>query len=691
MSAFDRLHPLIQHHVVNTLGWRELRPLQEASIQPVMEGAHALLLAPTAGGKTEAAFLPLLSRMAAEQWEPMSVLYLCPLKALLNNLHHRLERYSGWAGRTCGLWHGDILASRRKRLLAELPDCLLTTPESLEAMLISTRVEHRNVFANVRAVVIDELHAFAGDDRGWHLLAVLERITRLAGREIQRIGLSATVGNPDGLLNWLAGHCAGSQTLVEIKPPASTQTPEVQVDFVGSAENAARVIAALHAGQKRLVFCDSRSRVEQLATHLREAGVETYVSHSSLSADERKRAEAAFAEGGSCVIVATSTLELGIDVGDLDRVIQIDAPATVASFLQRIGRTGRRPGSIRNCLFLALSEDSLRQCVSLVRLWQTGFVEPIQSPPYPVHLLAQQLIALLLQEKQLSTADWFGWIDRLPCFREFPDATRLAVLGHLAAGKFVLEDQGLWMIGPTAESELGMRHFSELVSVFTSPPLYEVWHGRQHVGSVEEGALHTTKGEGMVFSLGGRGWRVTHQDWRKRRLEVIPESGPARTRWTGAIKSLGFELCQMVRQVLTDREQYPFLSRRAREALERLRDEFAWAGLSDPLILRKDDQTIEWWTFAGRGVNRWICDALRDRVSGGLEADDFKVKIGATKEELLTHIPLLSSQPTPKLDEDESELTKFSELLPRSEIVRMKEQRAYPRAAVVRYSKVTVI
>ena len=122
MSPFDRLHPIVQHHVVNSLGWRELRPLQEASIEPIMNGAHSLLLAPTAGGKTEAAFFPLLSRMTTEAWKPVSVIYVCPLKALLNNLQIRLERYCGWAGRTCAVWHGDVLSAQRTRMLTDLPD-----------------------------------------------------------------------------------------------------------------------------------------------------------------------------------------------------------------------------------------------------------------------------------------------------------------------------------------------------------------------------------------------------------------------------------------------------------------------------------------------------------------------------------------------------------------------------------------
>lgn len=209
MSSFDRLHPALQHHIVNSLGWRELRPFQEAVIPPILSGQHLIILAPTAGGKTEAAFFPVVSRMLSEGWTGLSVLYLCPIKALLNNLDLRLQRYSTLLGRRSALWHGDVKSSARKQILREPPDCLLTTPESLEVMLDSPNVDARSLFSNLRVVIVDEIHAFAGDDRGWHLLAVLERISRLAGRELQRLGLSATVGNPETLVDWLAGSCEG--------------------------------------------------------------------------------------------------------------------------------------------------------------------------------------------------------------------------------------------------------------------------------------------------------------------------------------------------------------------------------------------------------------------------------------------------------------------------------------------------
>ena len=417
---------------MNSLGWRQLRPLQDAAIESVLAGQHVVLVAPTAGGKTEAAVLPLLSRMLEEGWLGLSVLYVCPLRALLNNLHVRLERYAGLLGRRAALWHGDSLQPERDRLLSDPPDILLTTPESLESMLVSRRVNHPRWFADVRAVVIDEAHDFAGDDRGWHLLAVLQRITRLAGREVQRVALSATVGNPEDLLCLLTRTCSAPAAVVS--PPAEPGfADEVTVDYVGSLPNAAIVISRLHRGEKRLAFVDSRARSEQLAFDLRERGVTTFVSHGSLSSAERRAAETAFVEARDCVIVATSTLELGIDVGDLDRMIQVDAPPTVASFLQRLGRTGRRPGIAGSALLLASGEDALLRTLAVLLAWSRGYVEPVTPPPWPLHLVAQQLLALTLQESGVGRQLWTEWLGTPFVLGEDARAAVPSIVEHLLA------------------------------------------------------------------------------------------------------------------------------------------------------------------------------------------------------------------------------------------------------------------
>jgi ATP-dependent Lhr-like helicase len=367
-----------------------------------------------------------------------------------------------------------------------------TTPLVAEAdrassrlkMFFSGRVRQNRFFADLRAVVVDEVHAFAGDDRGWHLLHVLERIAHIAGRSPQRIGLSATVGNPEELLAWLQGARVGRARAV-LAPPGETATSDVQLDYVGSVDGAATVISRLHRGEKRLVFVDSRRRAEELGSALRAREVDTYLSHSSLSSWERRRSEEAFAEARDCVVVATSTLELGIDVGDLDRVIQIGAPRTVASFLQRLGRTGRRPGSSRNCLFLALDQDQVLHAAGLLLRWSQGWVEPVLAPPSPRHIVAQQLLALALQEHTVGRMTWPEWWDGLA-----PMATDgESILRYLIEQGFLESDGDLAFIGPEAERHFGRRHFSDLMAVFTAAPQFAVLSGRSEIGSVGDDAF----------------------------------------------------------------------------------------------------------------------------------------------------------------------------------------------------------
>src|SRR5664280_1244887 len=227
------------------------------------------------------------------------------------------------------------------------------------------------------------------------------------GRPLQRVGLSATVGNPQALLRWLQGPRADTRRATVVAPPSPPSRPaELELDYVGTIANAATVIASLHAGEKRLVFADSRRTVETLAARLRDRGTQTFVSHSSLSADERRQAEQAFVEARDCVIVSTSTLELGVDVGDLDRVLQVGAPRTLAALLQRLGRSGRRAGTTRSMLVLATDDDELLRAAGLLQLDAEGCVEPVVAPSRPLHLLAQQLLALCLQHGRVGRQTW---------------------------------------------------------------------------------------------------------------------------------------------------------------------------------------------------------------------------------------------------------------------------------------------
>jgi ATP-dependent helicase Lhr and Lhr-like helicase len=626
--SFERLHPALQHHIVNSLGWQDLRPLQAATIDPILDGKTIVAVAPTAAGKTEAAMFPLLSRMATEDWHGLSVLYVCPLKALLNNLEPRLSNLAGFVGRRVGLWHGDVGSGARSRLLDDPPEILLTTPESIEAILISRRTDHETFFRNVRAVVVDEIHAFGGDDRGWHLLAVLERVSALTAQSIQRIGLSATVGDPESLLQWLRG---SSDAAAEVVNPTgqTAAAPEVMVDYVHSLDNAAHVISSLHRGEKRLVFADSRARVEDLAVALRKRDVATFVSHSSLSLDQRRQAEQAFSEARDCVIVATSTLELGIDVGDLDRVIQLGASGTVASFLQRLGRTGRRPDTTRNTLFLALRPElSLATTLGLLLRWSEGYVEPISAPPEPLHLFVQQLLALVLQQGQLGRNLWARELGALPVIKSFIDDGRAgAIVEHLVDIGALVDDHGLLSIGPGAEKVFGYRHFMELTSLFTTNPLFNVRWGAKDLGLIDPVSLTRPDGARGTILLGGHAWDVGHIDWRHNEVAVTPsEHDDGKSRWQGESVPLSASVCDGVRRVLAGEDPSGVtLSQRAATTLGQLRDEFHWVK-PGTTTLASTARGTRWFTFAGLRANKAIAAQLGHRLDSG-QIDNLSIPI----------------------------------------------------------------
>jgi ATP-dependent Lhr-like helicase len=613
-NAFERLHPAVQYHIVNSLGWPGLRPLQERSIAPILDGHHALLIAPTAGGKTEAAMLPILSRMVSDQWSGLSVLYICPIKALLNNLEARLSYLAGLLGRTVQLWHGDIGQGEKARSERQLPDILLTTPESLEGILIGSRRDHQRLLGGVRCVVIDELHAFAGDDRGWHLLALLERIQVLGSESIQRIGLSATVGRPQALLDWLAGHAAGQRRLVHIEaPPADV---DLRVDYVGSTTNAAILISQLHRGEKRLVFCDSRSRVEELAIALRGLGVDVFVSHAALSADTRRQAEQAFSERQNCVIVATSTLELGLDVGDLDRVIQIDAPTSVASFLQRLGRTGRRSGSRRNMLFIATRDEGLVESLAIIQLFRKGYVEPVTSPPLPYHLVVQQLFAMLFERGlELEEQTFLDLLRRIPGFAQIIDASWTSLSNHLIASGYLIRTGFLLSLGPKAERVFSGRGLADLCVSFESPCSFAAMQGNALIGHIDPLNLFASKRGPVVLALGGRSWRVASVDWARDRVYVEPADEKGASRWASGARGVSRVIAAQVRQVIghlpTDDT---VLTKRSATRLGEICAEHQATLVADPLRLK--DGILEWWTYEGLASNLLL--AAKIAAAGGV-------------------------------------------------------------------------
>ncbi|MEY8689672.1 MAG: DEAD/DEAH box helicase [Leptothrix sp. (in: b-proteobacteria)] len=670
MSAFEQLHPALQYHVVNTMGWSTLRPTQLAAIEPIQRGDHCLLLAPTAGGKTEAAILPVLSRMLIEDWPASSVLYICPIKALLNNLEVRLTQYAAMVGRTVEVWHGDVSQSRKRKALRERPDFLLTTPESLEGMLISPRIDRQAWLGQIRAVVVDELHAFAADDRGWHLRSILNRLGRYTPQPIQRIGLSATVSNPEELLAWLAS--TGPRTVVG---QASVSTDaEVTIDHVSSIENAATVIDRLHRGQKRLVFCDSRATAEQLGSALRGLGVRAFVSHASLSQSERKLAETAFAEEKDCVIVATSTLELGIDVGDLDRVIQIDAPSTVSSFLQRMGRTGRRAGAQRNCLFLTTSDDALLLALGVTQCWSEAWVERAYPPGEPWTLVAQQALVSILERGQATVAELVAVL--VDSFPELSGSDVELLCQHLLDRDFLSKDGDLLQVGPATEREYGRSHYRELLASFSGSPQLTGRFGSAEIGYIDPSVVSGEQGARLIL-LAGRSWKVTDIEWGKKIVWLEPAREGGSARWMGGGRSMSRDIAQGIKKVLLDGPKPTvLLSRRASTRFEELRDEIP-ASSDDVGVTRQATGLTRWWTFAGTLENRVAAKRLVAKAVVK-KSDALGVTLQSPPPDLqwasVQHEPVKLSA---KELASEAEGMKFSTLLPSALGERLVMSRSY--------------
>ena len=350
MSAFARFPPRLQEAIVSRLGWTSLRPVQDLAGEAILDGKNAVVLAPTAGGKTEASMFPALANLIENEPEGVGVIYVAPIKALLNNQEDRLGTYAEMVGLRRFVWHGDVPENERNKFKKDPAQILMTTPESLEVMLVSPKFPVARVFKDLRMIVIDEVHAMAGTDRGAHLMSVLERLATFTTNDIQRVGLSATVGNPEYILSWLKG--TSKRDGVVVNPPKEPAKRDLHVGLFETTLDLAGEASARAFGKKSLFFCQSRALTESVAERMRGRGTDVFVHHSSVSLEERRAAEERFHGGTNACIVCTSTLELGIDVGDLDLVFQANAPTTVSSFLQRMGRTGRRSGTTANTTFL---------------------------------------------------------------------------------------------------------------------------------------------------------------------------------------------------------------------------------------------------------------------------------------------------------------------------------------------------
>src|SRR6185437_12517963 len=295
-------------------------------------------------------------------------------------------------------------------------------------------------------------------------------------------------------------------------------------------------------------------------------------------------------------------------------------------FLQRIGRTGRRSGSRRNCLFLATDRDGLIQAAGVIQLWASGYVEPVNPPPMPLHIFAQQIMALALQESGVARDRWHEWIGAMPGFAHVAAATLNAVIDHMVAATLLVSDNGLLSIGGEGENSYGRKNFMALLSCFTSPPLFRVLHGQRELGLIDQISFVLRNEEKPAILLAGRAWQVSHLDWDARIAYVVPTELKGRSQWLGSSPALSFELCQSIRQVISMDGHRPQGSRRACEAIDEMRFEMSWCHADSTTIVPSGPGACEWWTFAGLRANATFAEAF---IALGVKAaaENFSVKV----------------------------------------------------------------
>jgi len=627
MSVFARFDPLLQEKIVHRLKWNSLRPVQELASEVILDGKNCIILAPTAGGKTEASLFPVLSGCLTNQELGLRVLYICPTRALLNNQEERLGEYASMLGLGAFKWHGDVTASAKKKFLIEPCEVLLTTPESLEVMLVSSKVPTARLFKDLKYVVIDEIHSLASCDRGNHLLSVLERIRAYCRNDFQRIGLSATVGNPEQILEWMQGSSQNPGALVD--PPKIVTKRQIEIKFTQEAGLlTSQVIDTAH-GCKSLLFCESRRLVESISKGLKKWDEPIYVHHSSLSREEREESERQFHHGDVACIVCTSTMELGIDVGDLDKVLQVNSPATVSSFLQRMGRTGRRENSITNMTFFVEKEMILLQALAIVELAREGWVEEVNIKKRVWHILLHQIMALCLERGAITLDLIKEQLKGAYCFSEITPGEFDTFFNFLLSRDFLHDDGGSYSMGLEAEKVFGRKNFMELYSVFSSPLEFEVIGlSGDVIGNVQWTFLEKLLEQNSSFYLAGRPWSVERIEWKKKVVHVLPCSGGKVPQWGSINPSfLSFKLCRKMRDVLVSDSDYSYLDVEAKELLKDLREDQQQFLGSRYAPVEYDDKGMIWWTWAGGHINNTLRAVLMMELNAEVQAKNESITI----------------------------------------------------------------
>lgn len=654
-NPFYRLAPFIQEYIYGH-GWTELRSVQVEACRTIFEtDSHLLLATGTASGKTEAAFLPVLTLLHEQPATSVAVLYIGPTKALINDQFLRLNDLLAEADIPVWHWHGDVPQSEKGKLLKSPHGVLQITPESLESLLINRSTELSRMFGDLRFVIIDEVHVFMGSDRGRQILCQLTRLSRFVRDEPRRIGLSATLGDYSLAEAWLAAGSkrsvitpkseSGPRTVrlaVEhfFAPAADSDSPQPseQTQRLRSPEESESAADAFYRyiynasrGRKCLIFANNRAETESVTAMLRQIAERErqpdvyHVHHGSIAAPLREAAERAMREPDvPAVTAATVTMELGIDIGQLDRVVQLQAPFSVSSFLQRLGRSGRRgqPGEI----WVVCHEEEpgsdhslpeqipwqLLQSIAIIQLYiEERWIEPIPPVQYPFSLLYHQTMSTLAAMGELAPAALAQRVLTLPPFRRIsPDDFRI-LLNHLVEIDHIqqTEERGL-IVGLAGERVVDNFRF---YAVFPDNEEFAVREQGREIGSI---IMPPPPGE--RFGLAGRTWEVIEIDTKRRTVFAKRVGGRARAHWTGSGGNIHSRVLERMQRVLTEGSVYPYVQQRARERLEQARGLARNTGLAENCIIPLGGNTVCILPWMGTIAYRTLERALRQICSDSL-------------------------------------------------------------------------
>ena len=624
MRAFDRYAPFVQEYIYQN-HWENLRSIQVAAADAIFNtDENVLLTASTASGKTEAAFFPVITLFSEDMPSSVGCIYIGPLKALINDQFSRLNDLCAEADIPVWHWHGDDAQSHKAKLMRHPSGILQITPESLEALLLHKHAAIAKLFGDLRFVVIDEVHSLLRGDRGGQTLCLIERLSRIAGVNPRRIGLSATIGDPEGTGEFLSLGTGRKTIIPKIDAKGSKWRLSMEHFYVKDAQAAEdkQIPGALPVleektddapanadpgigyifehtrGKKCLVFVNSREECEMVTTTLRhycELNHEPdrfLVHHGNLSASYRETAEGIMKDDSQYMTtVTTATLELGIDIGRLERAFQIDAPWTVSSFLQRMGRTGRR--ELPPEMWFVIREDEpevramlpttipwkLLQGIALVQLYlEERWVEPPRLDRLPFSLLYHQTMSTLASCGEMSPRALADRVLRLHYFHRITQEDYRVLLRHLIATDHIQQtEQGGLIVGLAGERVINSFKF---YGVFQESEEYTVRSESQELGTVV-----SPPPVGEKLAIAGHVWQVLDVDHKRRLIYCQQVKGSVPAYFGQCPGDLHTKILTRMRRVLQEDRQYPYLMKNAVARLEQARFTAAHSGAAEkPLI-----------------------------------------------------------------------------------------------------------